>query len=53
VTDSEEVYVRRLFKKYKGRPEYKELYSIGKKVYQDNGEIYNDRYARDEENLRI
>jgi hypothetical protein len=53
VADIEEVYVRNLFKKYKGRPEYTGLYSIGKKIYQDNGEIYNEGFAIDEENLRI
>ena len=53
MTDSEEVYVRDLFKKYKGRPEYKGLFSIGKKIYQDDGEIYNEGFAIDEENLRI
>lgn len=53
MTDSEEVYVRDLFKKYKERTEYKGLYSIGKKIYQDNGEIYNQGFAIDEENLRI
>ncbi len=51
--DSEEVYVRDLFKKYKGRPEYKGLYPIGKKIYQDDGEIYNEGFSIDEENLRI
>ncbi len=49
----EEAYVRDLFKKHKGRPKYKGLYSIGKKIYQDDGEIYNEGFALDEENLRI
>ena len=53
MTDLEEVYIRDLFKKHKGRPEYKGLYSLGKKIYQDNGEIYNEGFALDEENLRI
>jgi hypothetical protein len=53
VTDTEEVYVRDLFKKYKERPEYRGLYSIGKKIYKDDGEIYNEGFAIDEENLRI
>ncbi|MDN5846275.1 MAG: hypothetical protein L0H53_08390 [Candidatus Nitrosocosmicus sp.] len=53
MVDIEEVYVRDLFKKYKGRPEYKGLYSIGKKIYQDNGEVHNEGFAIDEENLRI
>jgi len=46
------LYVRNLFK-YKGLPEYKGLFSIGKEIYQDNGEIYNEGFAIDEENLRI
>ena len=53
MTDIEEIYIRDLFKKYKGRPEYKGLYSIGKKIYQDDGEIYNEGFAIYEENLRI
>ncbi len=53
MTDLEEVYVRNLFKKYKGRPKYKGLYSIGKMIYQDDGEVYNEGFAIDEENLRI
>ena len=53
MTDIEEVYIRDLLKKYNGRPEYKSLYSIGKKIYQDDGEIYNEGFAIDEENLRI
>ena len=53
MTDLEEVYVRGLFKKYKGRPEYKGPFSIGKKIHQDNGEIYNEGFALDEENLEI
>lgn len=53
MADSEEVYVRDLFKKYKERPEYKGLFSIGKKIYQDDGEVYNEGFALDAENLRI
>jgi hypothetical protein len=53
VTDIEEVYVRNLFKKYNQWPKYKGFYSIGKKNYQDDGEIYNEGFAIDEENLRI
>ena len=53
MVDIEEVYVRDLFNKYKGRPEYKGLYSIGKKIHQDDGEINNEGFAIDEGNLRI
>ena len=53
VVDIEEIYVRDLSEKHNGRPEYKGLYSIGKKIHQDNGEIYNEGFAIDEENLRI
>ena len=52
MADIEEVYVRDLFKKYKGRLEYKGLYSVGKKVYRDDGEIDNEGFALDNEALR-
>ncbi len=40
-------------KKDNKREEYKGLYSVGKKVYRDDGEIDNEGFAIDKENLRI
>ena len=42
-----------LYKKYKGKELYKGLYSIGKKIYQDDGEIVNEGFALDREALEI
>ncbi|WP_148685730.1 hypothetical protein [Candidatus Nitrosocosmicus hydrocola] len=53
MTDIEEVYVRDLFKKHKGRELYKGFYTIGKKTYQDNGEVVNEGFALDKEVLEI
>lgn len=40
-------------KKHKGKEQYKDLYSIGKKVYQDNGEILNEGLVLDREVLEV
>ncbi len=53
MVDIEEVYVRDLYEKHNKRKEYKGLYSIGKKVYRDNGEIDNEGFAIDKENLLV
>ena len=53
MVDIEEIYVRDLYEKYNKREEYKGLYSVGKKVYRDDGEIDNEGFAIDKENLRI
>jgi hypothetical protein len=53
MTDIEEVYVRDLFKKHKGKELYKGFYSIGKKIYQDDGEIVNEGFALDNEALEV
>ncbi len=53
MVDIKEVYVRDLYKKYKGKELYKGLYSIGKKVYQDDGEIVNEGFALDKEALEV
>ena len=53
MTDIEEVYVRDLFKKHKGKELYKGLYSIGKKIYQDDGEIVNGGFVLDKEALEV
>lgn len=52
MTDIEEVYVRDLFKKHKGK-ELKGFYSIGKKIYEDYGEVVNVGFALDKEALEI
>ena len=49
----EEVYVRDLYKKHKGKQFYKGFYSIGKKIYQDDGEIVNEGFALDKEALEV
>jgi hypothetical protein len=46
MVDMEEVYVRDLHKKHKGK-ELKGFYSIGKKIYQDDGEIVNEGFVLD------
>jgi len=53
MTDIEEVYVRDLYKKHKGKELYKGFYSIGKKIYQDDGEVLNEGFALDKEALDI
>ncbi|WP_415312214.1 hypothetical protein [Candidatus Nitrosocosmicus sp. FF01] len=40
-------------KKHKGKKQYKGLYSIGKKVYQDNGTLLNEGIALDREALEV
>ena len=45
MVDIEEVYVRDLYKKHKGSELYKGFYSIGKKIYQDDGEVINKGFA--------
>jgi hypothetical protein len=40
-------------KKHKGKEQYKGLYSIGKKVYQDNGTLFNEGIALDREALEV
>ena len=53
MTDIEEVHVRDLYKKHKGKELYKGFYSLGKKIYQDDGEIVNEGFALDKEALEI
>lgn len=53
MVDTEEVYVRDLYKKHKGKELYKGFYSIGKKIYQDDGEVINKGFALDKEALEI
>ncbi len=53
MTGIKEVYVRDLYKKHKGKELYKGLYSLGKKIYQDDGEIVNEGFALDNEAFEI
>jgi hypothetical protein len=53
MVDIEEVYVRDLYKKHNSNELYKGLYSIGKKIYQDDGEVVNEGFALDKEALEI
>lgn len=53
MVDIEEVYVRDLYKKHKGKELYKGFYSIGKKIYQDDGEVINEGFALDREALEV
>ncbi|WP_148685672.1 hypothetical protein [Candidatus Nitrosocosmicus hydrocola] len=53
MVDIEEVCVRDLYKKHKGNELYKGFYSIGKKIYQDDGEIINEGFTLDKEALEV
>ena len=53
MVNTEEVYVRNLLKKHNGREFYKGYYSVGKKIYQDEGEVVNEGFALDKEALDI
>jgi hypothetical protein len=53
MVDMEEVYVRDLYKKLKGKELHKGFYSIGKKIYQDDGEVVNEGFALDKEALEV
>ncbi|HYG00029.1 MAG TPA: hypothetical protein VD815_08045 [Candidatus Saccharimonadales bacterium] len=53
MVDIEEVYVRDLYKKHKSKELYRGFYSIGKKIYQDDGEIINEGFALDKDGLEV
>lgn len=53
MVDIEEVYVRDEYKKHKGKELYKGFYAIGKKTYQDDGEVVNKGIVLDKETLEI
>ncbi len=53
MADIEEIYVRDLYEKHNKREEYRGLYSIGKKIYRNDGEINKEGFALDKENLLI
>jgi hypothetical protein len=47
------VDVRDLYKRHKDKELYKGFYSIGKKIYQDDGEVVNEGFTVDKEALEI
>jgi hypothetical protein len=49
----EEIYGKDLYKKHNGREEYNGFYAISKKIYQDGGEVLNNGFAVDKENLLV
>lgn len=51
--DIEEVFVTNLFKKHKGREHYKGFYTVGKRMYQDDGELISRSIALDKEALEV
>ena len=53
MVDIEEAYVRDLYKRHKGKELYKGSYTVGKKIYQDDGEVVNESIALDRETLEI
>jgi hypothetical protein len=53
MVDIEDVYVKDLYKKHKGKELYKGFYSIRKKIYQDDGEVVNEGFALDNEALEV
>jgi len=53
MVDAEEVFVTNLFKKHKGREEYRGFYTVGKRIYQDDGEIVSKSIALDKEALEV
>ncbi|HEU5119909.1 MAG TPA: hypothetical protein VFT71_02885 [Candidatus Nitrosocosmicus sp.] len=53
MVDVVEVYVRDLYKEHNGKELYKGFYSIGKKIYQDNGQIVNEGFGLDREALEV
>ena len=53
MVDIEEIYVRDLYEKHNKRSEYRDLYSVGKKIYRDDGEIDDNGFDLDKEKLMI
>ncbi len=53
MVDKIEVTVTDLEKKHPGRSGYKNMFSVAKHVYMDNGEIDTIGFAIDKENLRV
>lgn len=53
VVDIEEVFVTDLYKRHNGKEYYKGFFTIGKRIYRDDGEIVTDSIALDKEALEI
>ena len=53
MVDIEEVFVTDLYKKHNGKEYYKGFFTIGKRIYQDDGEIVTESNALDKEALEI
>jgi hypothetical protein len=49
----EEVFVTDLYKKHNGKEYYKDFYTVGKRTYQDDGDIISNSIALDKEALEI
>lgn len=53
MVDIETVYCQRFVQKAQGKEQCRNLYSIGKKVYQDDGKIFSEGFALDREALKV
>ncbi len=53
MVDVEEVYVRDLYKKHNREEIFEGFYSVGKKIYHDNGEVVNEGFGLYREELKI
>lgn len=53
MVDIEEVFVTDLYKKHKGKELYKGFNIVGKRIYQDDGEIVSKSIALDREALEV
>lgn len=51
--DSEEFFVTDLYKKHKGKELYNGFYVVGKRIYQDDGEIVTKSIVLDKEALEV
>jgi hypothetical protein len=53
LVDKVEVFVTDLYKKHKGKELYKGFYTVGKRIYQDDGQIVTKSIALDKEALEV
>lgn len=53
MVDKEEVFVTDLYKKHKGKELFKGFYTVGKRIYRDDGQIVSKSIALDRETLEI
>jgi hypothetical protein len=51
--DVEEVFVTDLYKKHTDKVIFKNFYTVGKHIYQDDGEIVTESIALDKEGLEV